>query len=150
MRSHNSEKVIELLEEAHKEFRNYKIDDDIVGFTIFHLAEAYYNLGVEFTLNHDYKKAIDFYKKSISWDKNFYMSYYNIGNAYYELGNQEKELEWYNKTLEIHPYLNAYHNIGIIYYERMDKKKAISYFIEAAKLGHMDSIEILRQRGILY
>ena len=106
-------------------------------------AEALYNIGVNYSGNNNYDKALENYIASLNIykeldDKNQIASNLReIGFIYSNMGNYDKALENYFASLKIYEQLNefkeasgCYNNIGIIYWRRLDYDKALeNHFI---------------------
>ena len=76
-------------------------------------AEPYYNLGVLFQDQGDFKESIKAYKKAISLQPDYVVAYNNLGNVFKDLGNLEEAIEAYRKSILIEPdYAEAYNNLS--------------------------------------
>ena len=83
--------------------------------------------------------------------------YVDLGYAYENNGEPDKALENYLKAIELskQQYATGYLRAGIIYHRKQQTDKATAMFDEAERLyragsNEEGSIEVLRQRGILY
>jgi len=71
--------------------------------------EAYNDIGVTYSDNKEYNKAIEAYQVAIEIDPNNDIAYYNIGNAYYAKGEFYKASKVYEKAVNINPQYNTYY-----------------------------------------
>ena len=119
---------------------------------------AYGNLGLAYRYGkQDYEKAIKYFDKAIEYfekevelNPDFARAYIDLGLAY-QVGREdyEKAIKCYEKAIELNPnYVEAYYNLGAAYQEQGNLKKTIEYLIKAAKLGHEDARQWLRERNI--
>jgi len=97
--------------------------------------------------NEDYDSALKVYNTGLMEHDEAY--YVNKGLANHELGNFEQALEDYNKSLEIHPTIEAYNNLGILYSDFGDFEKALEYYLKGLQMDKKDP-EINHNLGNLY
>lgn len=101
------------------------------------LAQTYRNIGITYSQNGNYHKAINYYNKAIKYNfqDNFY-NYTNRANALSNLGKYMEAIEDYDKALKLNPqYAEIYHNRGLVYYKLGLLKKSYSDYMQAYKLG---------------
>ena len=75
--------------------------------------EDFFDFGLTFHQQGEYKKAIDYYDKIIKYDPKDTSVYYNRGNAKYNLKDLEGAISDYDKAIEYNPkFASAYYNRG--------------------------------------
>jgi tetratricopeptide (TPR) repeat protein len=101
------------------------------------LAQTYRNIGITYSQNGNYQKAINYYDKAIKYNfQDNFPDYANRANALSNLGKYIEAIEDYEKALKINPqYAEIYHNRGLVYYRLGLLKKSSSDYIQAYKLG---------------
>ena len=109
------------------------------------VAGGYNNIGLVYSNQGDYSKALEYYEKSLEISLSVFgeqhldvaTSCNNIGSVYYRQGDYSKALEYYEKALEIrssvfgeqHPSVaTSYNNIGNVYYNQENYTKALEYY----------------------
>jgi tetratricopeptide (TPR) repeat protein len=71
-----------------------------------------------------------------------------MGNAYAKLGFHHEAIQCHQKAVAIAPaYATAYYDMGSIYAELGDEQEQIKSNQQAARLGHYEAQELLRQIG---
>ncbi len=97
-------------------------------------AEDYYNLGLAYYHQNDYKRAIADYDKAIQLKPDYVEAYYNRGLAY--VGDPGRAIADYDKAIQLRPdYSDAYANRGLAYYNKGDYDRAIADYDEAIQLA---------------
>ena len=80
--------------------------------------EVFYNLGLSFHNDGNFKSAQLSYREAIKLKPNYAEAHCNLGMSFSELGDFEEALVSYQKAIEIDPkYAGAYYNLGNIYRE---------------------------------
>ncbi|MHA2401034.1 MAG: tetratricopeptide repeat protein [Promethearchaeota archaeon] len=98
-------------------------------------VDAFYNMGLAYSLKKEYDKAIENFQKAIDYDNNHIKSWNLMGIAYETQENQAKALECLKQTIEIDPnFSEGWYNIGNIYKQVNQEDKAIEYYIKATEL----------------
>jgi len=68
------------------------------------LIQEWYNKGLGFEQQNQYREAIDAYQQVLTLDPQNYQAWDHIGVNYASLGKNDKAIEAYNKALEIDPH----------------------------------------------
>ncbi|MHA2185674.1 MAG: tetratricopeptide repeat protein, partial [Promethearchaeota archaeon] len=98
-------------------------------------VDAFYNMGLAYSLKKEYDKAIENFQKAIDYDNNHIKSWNLMGIAYETQENQAKALECLKQTIEIDPnFSEGWYNIGNIYKQVNQEDKAIEYYLKATEL----------------
>ncbi len=93
---------------------------------------AWFALGLAYSWNKEYEKAIDAYLFAISLDETSSTAYFNIGNAYYEMNDFSHAAQYYSETLRIEPEdFHALSGIGDCYYAMKAYPDALEYYRRA-------------------
>jgi len=112
-------------------------------------AGAYNNLGSVYESLEQYNNAIEVYQKAITLNSNFAGTYNNLGNVYLKLGKIRTALKYFQNAIDIDSgYIIAYYNLGKVNNKLGDYNEEIRCYIRAARLGHIESQELLNKRGI--
>ena len=94
--------------------------------------EVFYNLGLSFHNDGNFKSALLNYRKAIKLKPNYAEAHCNLGMSFSELGDFEEALVSYQKAIEIDPkYAGAYYNLGNIYREKENWSLAIDNYNRA-------------------
>ena len=94
--------------------------------------EVFYNLGLSFHNDGNFKSALLSYREAIKLKPNYAEAHCNLGMSFYELGDFEEALVCYQKAIEIDPkYAGAYYNLGNIYREKENWSLAIDNYNRA-------------------
>ncbi|MBZ0309786.1 MAG: tetratricopeptide repeat protein, partial [Anaerolineae bacterium] len=64
-------------------------------------AEYYYNRGLAYALQEEYKNAVADFSDAIQLDSGYEDAYYNRGMAYYQTGNYRAAVADFNNLLEL-------------------------------------------------
>ena len=87
--------------------------------------------------------------RSLKIKPDFAAAYLGLAQFYKLKGDHKKAVENFRKALEINPKLPlAYYALGLHYHKNKRPGKAIESFQKAARLGHKESQELLKKRGI--
>ncbi len=112
------------------------------------VAGAYYNRGIGYLEAGETRKAITDLSKAIELNPNYVSSYNNRGVAYASIGNYEMGIKDFKRALALDPDdIDALRNIALSYLDTGNRAEAERYYKRGAKLGDVQSIEILRQGG---
>lgn len=111
-------------------------------------AINYNNIGIKYTKNKEYDKAIEYFKKAIQADSSLNNAYYNIGSVYKHTGNSPLAIKSFQLLLRNSPdddevaYL-----LADLHYEKQDYDKALLYLssIEKTSPIYKDSIELFKK-----
>ncbi|WP_299432064.1 tetratricopeptide repeat protein [uncultured Aquimarina sp.] len=118
------------------------IEKDLLGTHVYKketinlLLKVYYNRGLFFFNNKNYKKALNDFNTISNNTKNIDVWNY-IGLCYYNLSNYEKSIEAYLKAVQVSPKIKEkhfYNNIGMAYCRKKQYKEAKESFISYEKL----------------
>ena len=94
--------------------------------------EVFYNLGLSFHNDGNFKSALLSYREAIKLKPNYAEAHCNLGMSFSELGDFEEALVCYQKATEIDPkYAGAYYNLGNIYREKENWILAIDNYNRA-------------------
>lgn len=78
------------------------------------ISDAYCNLGIIESRQHNNTKAIDCFTLSLKEDPRHFESHYNLANLYAELGNLPLAKVHYQMSISIEPeFPNSYFNLGL-------------------------------------
>jgi len=113
-------------------------------------TEAYTGISYLYEINGNYDEAIKFYRKAILTKPQDWFPYFGMGYAYERQGNYDKAIELYEKVLEIDRRAGGnfiYYRIGHAYLCKSNKDKAIAWYKIAARLGHTNTQEWLKDNG---
>ncbi|NCU06339.1 MAG: tetratricopeptide repeat protein, partial [Chitinophagaceae bacterium] len=89
-------------------------------------AIKYYEEGVDYMKEQDYKKAVLNFKKAVETDSMFSFAWDNLGVCNRKLGNLDDALHAYRQSLKINPYGKLpLQNIPIVYLYKKEYDKAI-------------------------
>jgi Flp pilus assembly protein TadD/curved DNA-binding protein CbpA len=109
-----------------------------------------YNMrGIAYDEIGNHLEAIKDYNKAIDLSPNFAAAYNNRGNAKRHLGYNQQAISDFDTAIEISPGVPVpYFNRGIIYDLIGNNQLAIDDFKTAARLGHKDTQDYLKSKGI--
>ena len=114
-------------------------------------ALTFYNQGLEYFNQKDYRRAIECYEKSIQIglpNPNDSGMYFNLGYSYNEIGNYARAIECYEKTVRIDPNNSAaYNNLGNAYGSLSNFDKRLENYWKAANLGNESTYQWLKDNG---
>ncbi len=113
-----------------------------------HVATSYNNLGVVYSEQGDYPRALEYHQKALAiWQQVFgaehpdvAVSYNNLGTVYHIQGDYPRALEYHQKALAIwqqvfgaeHPAVaTSYSNLGVVYNNQGDYPRALEYHQKA-------------------
>ena len=103
--------------------------------------DAHYNLGLAYTDNKDYAKAIKVYGTALKLDPKHGLSWNNLGSALEQQGDKEAALDAYNKAVVLNSqHAEAQNNAGAIFSEQGKLDEARSSF-QAAIEAKPDFVE---------
>ena len=112
--------------------------------------EVFYNLGLSFHNDGNFKSALFSYRKAIKLKPNYAEAHCNLGMSFSELGDFEQALVCYQKTIEIDPkHAGAYYNLGNMYREKENWSLAIDNYNRAIDIKP-DYAEAYYHLGIVY
>ncbi|HHE39313.1 MAG TPA: tetratricopeptide repeat protein [Candidatus Cloacimonetes bacterium] len=95
------------------------------------------------------EEAIVLLNRSLKIKPDFAAAYLGLAQAYKLIGDHKKAVANFQKAIEINPKLPlAYYALGLHFQKNKRPKKAIESFQKAARLGHKESQDLLRKRGI--
>jgi Flp pilus assembly protein TadD len=98
------------------------------------IPEAHDLLGVIYTDQNNFGKAISEFRKAIDLMPNDANIRYNLGFAYLRAGQTDRGIENIQKALDISEKPNYYNTLGLAYIVKGEKQKAISAWREALSL----------------
>jgi tetratricopeptide (TPR) repeat protein len=102
--------------------------------------------GKIFTIQANYKMAIDAFDQAIEYDPSSYEAYFQRGSAYFNTRNYKKAVEDFLKAVELNPgYADAWFNLGQIMEIEMDQEMACYYFKKAQEYGRANIGDYLRK-----
>jgi Tfp pilus assembly protein PilF len=112
--------------------------------------DAYYNLGLAFSLILDFDKAIEYYNKAITLNDTIADTFFSLGFIYMEKQDYDKAIEMFNKGIIIDDTNeDVFFSLGFAYAEKQDSDKAIEMIKKGIKLKP-NSPEALYFLGLLY
>jgi tetratricopeptide (TPR) repeat protein len=101
--------------EAHQQgFLNHAISEYKAAIQADNrMEEAYDNLGVIYSAQHNYDEAIDCFQKALLVRPNSTVSLCGLGNAFYATGKIDQAIAKWRRVIEIDPnFKSAYHNLA--------------------------------------
>ena len=63
-------------------------------------AKEFYDLGLSYYNQGDYKRALKAYKRVISLDSNYILAYFDQGVIYYDMGYYQKSIFYYKSAIK--------------------------------------------------
>jgi len=110
--------------------------------------EVHYSLGVLYTSQGNYRKAIDSYTMAISFNQNYSSPYLNRGVIYYNQGSHQKALFDFTRALEIEPKSSLALINRANVYSAMGAKEAVCEDLQKlCSLGNCASLNNLKSNG---
>ncbi len=113
-------------------------------------AEPYNNLGVLYSKDKEYDKAIAVYKKVAdmrSYDGNARVT---VADMYFRKNDNENAIDWLKQAILIDPQsINAYHRLGEIYFNQGRFDESVKAFKEIVKIDPKN-IDVHRDLGAAY
>ena len=110
--------------------------------------DAYVNLGNLYVRAGNLDDGIRLFERAIAIDDSNPDPYYNMGIAAFTKADRSKALECFQAALKLSPrHADAYHNMGVVYLDFGDGDAALECFRRAARLGLVDSQNLLQSRG---
>lgn len=98
-------------------------------------AVKYYEEGVDYMKQQEYKKAVSNFKKAVEADSMFSFAWDNLGVCNRKLGNLDDALHAYRQSLKINPYGKLpLQNIPIVYMYKKEYDKAIQEYQHLANV----------------
>jgi len=98
-------------------------------------AEIYYNLGLNYSLIGQNKKAIENYEKAIKIFPKHSLAQYNLGNIYAKQGKYGDAERWFKESIKsFGGFSPAYGNLGACLILQGKKTEAIPYLTKALEL----------------
>lgn len=112
-------------------------------------ADAHCNLGIRYSLQEDYVKAVDQLTKCLKVAPRHFEAHYNLANIYSDKGNLELAKMHYQLAIEIEPdFPNSYYNLGLVYITEKKYMEAIDvinkYIQMSPENDHKTSFELLK------
>ncbi len=93
--------------------------------------------------------AINILQRSLRIKPDFAPAYLGLARIYELKGDHKKAVENFQKAIQINPELPlAYFALGLHFQKNKKNKKAVESFQKAARLGHKESQNLLKKRGI--
>ncbi|MBF0329840.1 MAG: tetratricopeptide repeat protein [Nitrospirae bacterium] len=112
-------------------------------------AEAYNDLGIEYSLEKEYSKAIQCYRKALQLNPDYAEAYYNLANVHKTNVEFEDSVLLYKKAIELKPdFAEAYYNLGNALKEMRLYDDALTFYKKALELNP-SYIEALNNIGVL-
>jgi tetratricopeptide (TPR) repeat protein len=104
------------------------------------LANAHYNLGVEYHNEGKHDEAIKECQEALSIDPNHANAHCILGLVYYTKGKHDEAIEEYQKALRIDPNGWLFHyNLGVAYYAQGRYDEAIAEYRETLRINQNDA-----------
>lgn len=98
-------------------------------------ADIYYNMGVTYSENGEYDKAIEYYKKAIQLNPGDQGAYYNLGNTYFIRRDYTNAIACFQNAIQLKPDSDdAYVGMGNALREQGNADKAIESYQKAISL----------------
>jgi tetratricopeptide (TPR) repeat protein len=115
-------------------------------------AMSYYNRGIDFYVQGNYKDAIADFDNAIKINPELVEAYTNQAAAIIaQKGDLNKAQALLTKAIQLDPqHASAYLNRGIVYYELGNQKKAIDDYDKTIQLSQSIYPEVYLNRGIAY
>jgi len=111
---------------------------------------THFNLGVEYTSQREYLKAIQAYQRVIELDPTYGEAYNNLGIIYQEVGDFDGAFQAYQKSIEVNPrYEKAYNNLGILLFLKDRYEESRETFQKALTINS-SNIESHINLGVLF
>jgi len=104
-------------------------------------ADYYFNRGLVYYLEHDFKNAISDFTHTLEMDNQFLEAYVMRGNVKDEAGMGAEALLDFDEAIRLDPsYASAYYNRGITRKSQGNLPGACDDFNKALELGYMEAI----------
>lgn len=139
----NFDKAVSCFKKAIELNPKYTNAKENLKTTINNKAVEYHNKGYE-AKNPDEK--IKYYEQALYLNPEDVNTYNNLGLVYFEMGNIDNAIKYIEKAVSIDvDNTTAYYNLGILYgnkksiFGNSSNKKQIEYFQKAAKKGHTEA-----------
>lgn len=111
---------------------------------------THFNLGVEYTSQREYLKAIQAYQRVIELDPTYGEAYNNLGIIYQEVGDFDRAFQAYQKSIEVNPRNEkAYNNLGILLFLKNRYEESRETFQKALTINS-SNIESHINLGVLF
>jgi len=131
----------EYFDKAVKSQVNGKIETAIKHYInslkIFPTAQTHVYLGIAYSLQGYFEKAIKECKIALTIDPQFGSAYNNIGNYLLNLGKDDEAISWFDKAMKCEEFEMKYeacYCLGKIYEKKWDLFSAIRYYSRALNL----------------
>ena len=99
-------------------------------------SDFHYKSGVKYSLNGNYKKAIESFKKSIEISSDNPDAYRELATVYKHKGNYTKSIELFKKSISLNPDSDqSYYGLGVIYHDQGNYNKAIALYKKVVELN---------------
>jgi len=114
------------------------------------LADSYCNLGIIYSNQSDFTRAIDCFTKSLKDDPRHFESHYNLANVYAGFGNLPLARLHYEVAIEVEPdFPNAYFNLGLVLARSQEWRGAIEalskYLLRVSREDGQQARELISQ-----
>ena len=98
-------------------------------------ASSYYELGVLYKENSNFKDALGSFKKSIELNPKHNLALYELGVIYEKQKNYDEAIRYYTESLRIKENSEAYHSLGVCYLKKEMLKEAYRNLVKAMLLN---------------
>ena len=127
-------KKVQCLQELDKHTESKEFIDKLLTFNP-NMPEAIVRLGIVYSENKEYNKAIDCKSKAIEIKPDYAYAYYSRGYTKDDLSDYHGAIEDYTKAIKFKPnYVEAYYNRGIAKCELSDNHGAIEDYTKAIEI----------------
>jgi len=110
--------------------------------------DACVNLGNLHVRAGNLDEGIRLFQRAMTIDDSNPDPYYNMGIAAFSKGERTRAVECFQAAVNRAPrHADAYHNMGVVYLDLGDGDAALECFRRAARLGLVDSQNLLQSRG---
>ena len=100
------------------------------------VADAHCNLGIFYSKQQQYPKAIDHLSKCLQFQPRHFEAHYNLGNVYSDIGNYPLAKTHYEVAVQIEPdFPNSHYNLALVLISGKDYKTAQKYLQQYIKLA---------------
>jgi len=111
-------------------------------------ADKYCLIGIKYSENGNYDKAIEYHQKAIDINPELYEAHFNMGLSFSNKGLYNEAIKCFQKAIEIKPDFDlAYGNMANIYYKKGNIDKAIECYQKAINI-YSDNTKVMMGKGI--
>ncbi|MCX7647518.1 MAG: tetratricopeptide repeat protein [Elusimicrobiales bacterium] len=102
-------------------------------------ADAYYNIGVLYSMKKDEKKTKEYMELAIKADQYNLKPYYFMATYYDEKGEWDNAIKWYERLFSVEPTAEVANRIAEIYLSQKKYQLAENYFSKTLEINPLNS-----------